>query len=277
MKYNNRIFPHPVLNLRDDIAGIFEVKLQVETDKDFIKLSPQYQLKNSTLEKLIEEGRAVFVAQVYCRSTMFRETYKTTETIPDPIQIKSTRLNEQVEADFFICANDDIPNYQNDGASVDYTGYTFDLEYGDILGLGGTGKFYANKSPEELKSISAFMDINTSGKKNKPMYNSYEGRKITIMLSQKDYEMYQLIINYKFYKDILHSTIVLPALAEALSFMETEEAQDFKNNLWYELLETLKEQKKQANPLLTAQEILDLPVNRSFKSLTQLMNQPEMI
>lgn len=277
MRYNNRIFPHPVLNLRDDIAGTFEVNLQVETDKDFIKLSPQYQLINTTLENLIEEERAVYVAQVYCRGTMFRETYKTTETIPDPIQIKSTRLNEQVEADFFICADDDISDYQNDGASVDYAGYTFDLEYGDILALGGTGKFYANKSPEELKSVSAFMDINTSGKKNKPMYNSYEGRKITIMLSQEDYEKYQLIRKNKFYINTLHSTIVLPALAEALHFMETEEAQDFSDNLWYELLEGLKNENQHADPLMTAQKILNLPVNRSFTSLTQLMDQPEVI
>lgn len=277
MKYNNRIFPHPVLNLRDDIEGTFKVQLQVKTDKESIQLSPQYQLRNSTLEKLIEEGRAVFVAQVYCRGTMFRKTYKTTEPIPDPTFIKSSRLNEQVEVDFFICANQEIFDYQNEGASADYAGYTFDIEYGDILALGGSGKFYANKSPEELKSVSAFMDINTSGKNNKPMYNYYDGRKITIMLSQKDYEKYQLISKNKFYIDTLHSTIVLPALAEALHFMESEEAQDFSNHLWFELLENLKKENQASDPLVTAQKILDLPINRSFTSLTQLMDQPEVL
>lgn len=277
MKYNNRIFPHPVLNIRDDILGTFEVQLQVEADKKNIKITPRYQLKNSTLENLIEARDAVFVAQIYCRGTMFRKTYKTTETIPDPINIKSSKLNEQVEVDFFICANNEIQNYQNEEASVDYRGYTFDIEYGDILALGGTGKFYANKSPQELKSVSAFMDINSSGKKNESMYNSYEGRKITIMLSQEDYEKYQLISKNKFYINTLHSTIVLPALSEALHFMETDEAKDFSNNLWYELLEDLKKENQDGDPLMTAQKILDLPVNRSFTSLTQLMDQPEVL
>jgi hypothetical protein len=277
MRYNNRLFPHPVLNIGDDIEGVFKVELQVETNKDLIKISPRYQLKNSTLEKLIEEGQAVFTAQIYCRGTMFRETYETTETIPVPIQMKATRLNEQVEADFFICANNELSDYRNDGASPDYTGYTFDLEYGDILALGGSGKFFANKSPEKLKSVSAFMNINTSGKKDKPMYNSYDGRKITIMLPQKDYEKYQLIEKNKFYVNTLHSTIVLPALAEALHFMETQEAEEFSDNLWYELLEELKNKNQDSDPLMTAQKILALPVNRSFTSLTQLMDQPEVL
>lgn len=277
MKYNNRSFPHPVLNLGDDIGGDFGINLQVQTDKEFVTISPTYNLSNTGIESLIREKKAAFVIQVYCRGTMFRESYFSYETIPDPIKIESVKLNHQVEADFFVCAKSDIQNYKNEEFSKDFGNYSFTVESGDILAIGGSGKFYANKSPEELKAVSSFMDIDTSGKKNKPFYNSYDGRKITILLSQEDYESYQLVMGNKYYVDTLHSTIVLPALAEAIRFFESEDSVIYSENLWYELLSNLYNKFYAGDPVITAQKILELPVNRSLKSLVTLMDEPEIL
>jgi len=277
MKYNNRNFPHPVLNLGDDIGGDFGVKLQVQADKEFITITPTYQLRNAGIEKLIDEKKAAFVSQVYCRGTMFRESYLAYESVPDPIKIQSVKLNHQVEADFFVCAIKEIPEYRNEDFTEDFGDYSFGIESGDILAIGGTGKFYANKSPEELKAISSFMDIDTSGKKNKPFYNSYDGRKITILLSQEDYNMYQTVMRNSYYINTLHSTIVLPALAEAIRFLESEDSDMFTGNMWYELLTNLKNEFYEIDPLVTAQKILELPVNRSFMSLVKLMDEPEIV
>lgn len=277
MKYNNRSFPHPVLNLGDDMEGDFGIKLQVQANKEHIKISPTYKLKNTGIEKLIEEKKAAFVLQLYCRGTMYRESFFTYESIPDSVNIPAERLNHQVEVDFFICATVDIPSYRNEDFTEDFGNYSFSIETGDILAIGGTGKFYANKSPEELKAVSSFMDIDTSGKKKEHFYNSYEGRKITVLLSLEDYEMYQKVMRNKYYIDTLHSTIVLPALAEAIRFFESNESDMYSDKLWYELLSDLHEKFYKGEPIVTAQNILELPVNRSFKSLVRLMEEPEVL
>lgn len=277
MKYNNRSFPHPVLNLGDDIQGDFGVKLQVETNKDIISILPVFHLKNDSIEELIRNKQAAFVVQLYCRGTMFRKAYSTYEHIPDPIKIESIKLNQQVETDFFVCATEDIIEYKNEGFTEDFGDYSFSIEQGDILAIGGTGKFYANKSPEELKAVSSFMNIDSSGKKGTHMLNYYDGRKITILLSQEDYEMYQLVIRNKYYIDTLHSTIALPALAEAIHFLDTEESKMYSEYMWYDLLTDLINEFNEVDPLVTAQRILDLPVNRSLKSLIELMDQPEVL
>lgn len=273
MKYNNRIFPHPVLGIEDDIDGNFEVRLRVSSDHKKISVTPSFILSNESLEELVKKKEAAFVTQIYCRGTLFRKTYKTTESMPSPILIDSTKLNDKVEVDFFICADNSIENYKNDSASKDYQGYTFTIERGDILALGGSGNFYANKSPEELKSVSAFMNIDTSGDKNKPMYNHYDGNKITIMLSQDDYDQYQLIKLNPYYTNTLHSSVVLPALIETLRFMDSDSASDYKEYKWFTLLSNLKDEHEGVDLLQIAQQILSLPVNRSFTRLTQLMEE----
>jgi len=277
MKYNDRNFPHPVLNLGDDIDGDFGVKLQVQADKEYITISPTYHLRNAGIEKLIDEKEAAFVLQVYCRGTMFRKSYLAYESVPDPVKIQSVKLNHQVEADFFVCATKEIHEYRNENFTEDFGDYSFAIEPGDILAIGGSGKFYANKSPEELKAISSFMDIDTSGKKNKPFYNLYDGRKITILLSQEDYNMYQKVMRNSYYINTLHSTIVLPALAEAIRFLESEDSDMYSDNMWYELLTDLKNEFYEIDPLVTAQKILELPVNRSFISLVKLMDEPVIL
>ncbi len=103
------------------------------------------------------------------------------------------------------------------------------------------------------------------------MYNYYEGDKITIYLSQSSYELYQKVKNEKSYIDTLHSSVVLPALAEAIRFVKSRDSIDFSEKKWYSLLEKLIKSNETDDPLQTAQKILDLPVNRSFSSLYEII------
>lgn len=277
MKYNNRLYPHPVLGIEDDVDGIFQGSFNFSADNEVIKIGPQYKLSNDTLELLIKDEKAEYVMQLYCRSTMYRKTFNFKSTLPDPIVIPSTKFREKVEFDFLICASEQIKNYQNSGSSPDYEDFSFNIEKGDILAYGGMGHFFANKAPEELKSVSSFMNIDTSGKKNSPMYNSYDGDKITIMLSQDDYEEYQVIQSNPYFVSTLHSSIVLPALVEALNFMDSSQISDYKDHIWYELLNDLKSdnEKGAVGSLQIAQNILDLPISRSFESMKDFLDAEE--
>jgi hypothetical protein len=271
MNYNGRTYPYPVLGIDENFTGdeykdTFKPELIVSSDFRNIKLDIIFQLKNDELLKLINSNQAVFCAQLYCRSTMFRQSFisKKQKVL---FEIKSSQLRDEVDVDFFICASEDINNYKNSMFNSVFAGISFDIEKGDLLGFGGSTTFFANKTPEELKSISSFMSVDTENKSEVPMYNDYDGDKITIILSKEDYIAYQSIKKESLLTSTLHSSIVLPALAEAIRFLTTNEGDDFKDRKWYELLSGLIEKHPTDDPLQSAQKILDLPVNRSFSTL----------
>lgn len=272
MLYNDRMYPHPVLGIGDDITGSIDVDLKVASNGKEIEITPTFKLVNEDLQKMMEENKVLFTSHVYCRGTMYRNVFKTTKHIPEPIKISSEKLNGEVEIDFFICANENITGYKNVAFNSDYAGYSFSVDKGDILAYGGKGKFYANKSPEELKSISALMNISSTGKDNHPMYNDYTGEKITIMLCQSDYENYQIVKGSpSLWWNILLSCIVLPALTEALHYISSSESLEFSERRWYKMLSEIKSKSKDGTEIEIAQRILDHPNNRSFNAMKQLI------
>lgn len=273
MLYNNRLYPHPVLGIGDDVTGSIEVELRVSSSGKEIEIAPSFKIVNEALQNLIEKKQAMFVSHLYCRGTMYRDVFKSEKNINDAIKIISHKLNGEVEIDFFICANESIASYSSKEFNTDYSGYSFSVDKGDILAYAGKGKFFANKSPEELKSISALMNIDSTGKSNHAMFNDYAGDKITIMLCKEDYENYQIVKRSVLWVNILLSCIVLPALTEALHYISTEEANDYSDKRWHIVLSDIKEKSKDNSEMEMAQSILDQPNNRSFTTIKQLIEE----
>lgn len=273
MKYNNRLFPHPVLGIEDDVLGEFGAEMTYRSDKDYITLSVNFKLVEETLLDLIKKSKASFLIQIYCRGTMYREVFKTTSTISDQLQIQSVKLSGEVEVHFFICAETDINSYLSKNFNPEYLKTAFDIERSDILAYGGKAKFVANKSPDELKSVSSLIRIKNSEKKSKPMYNEYEGEKIEIMLCEEDYENYQLSIRNIAFVNLIHSCIVLPALVDALHFLDKEEAKEFEERRWHKALNDWKTRSKVKDPFQIAQNILDQPTERAFGTIINLMGE----
>lgn len=270
MLYNNREYPHPVLGVGDAVNGEFKTHLNVKAGKQTIKIEPVFELDNKDLNSLIEEGKAVFVTQIYCRATMFREMIKSDTSVAKPIVIPTPKLREQVEVDFFVCANENIPEYTNSASHPDYSGFSFPVEKGELLAYSGKGIFNANKTPEELKAISAFMNIDKYEKENGPIYNFYDGSKITIRLPENDYMKYQQIVSNPFVANIVHGAVVLPALMDAVNEIQSGSG-EFSDKDWYRILGEMVNDAKQENLLKIGQKILDNPVNRAFNTIQKMI------
>ncbi len=272
MLYNNRLYPHPVLGIGDDVTGSIEVELRVSSSGKEIEIIPLFKIVNDALQNLIEKKQAMFVSHLYCRGTMYRDVFKSEKNIDDEIKIVSHKLNGEVEIDFFICANEKISSYNSKEFNTDYKGYSFSVDKGDILAYAGKGKFFANKSPEELKSISALMNIDTTGERDHPMKLDYSGDKITILLCQNEYEGYQIVKGNLIAVNILLSCVVLPALVEAFHFITSPEASEFADKRWYKFLNEHKQNSKYSTPIEMGQGVLQLPNNRSFETVIQLID-----
>ncbi len=270
MLYNNREYPHPVLGIGDSVAGEFKVHLSVKAGRETVKIESVFELGNADLNKLIEDGKAVFATQIYCRGTMYRNIINSKTAIAKQFIIPTSKLRDQVEVDFFVCAEEMIPSYTNSASHSDYNGYSFSIEKGDILAYGGKGIFNANKTPEELKAISAFMNVDKYENENGPFYNFYDGDKITIRLSESDYIKYQQIVSNPFISDIVHSSVVLPALMEAIEIINSG-SDDYKDKAWYNILDKLIEETKEDVLLKVGQKILANPINRAFNTIKQMI------
>ena len=70
--------------------------------------------------------------------------------------------------------------------------------------------------------------------------------------------------------EILHSAIVLPALMQAIAVVQ-EEASEFAEHKWFDILKGLVEETKEEDPMKIAQKILEYPLNRSFNAVTSMM------
>jgi hypothetical protein len=269
MKYNNRLYPHPVLGIMDDINGIFSCTLSVESDKELIILKPAFNLDNHDLEELIKNGNAKFCIHVYCRGTMFRESYEIKDVVSGEININSSDLNGETEVDFLICSNNEMPDYRNSYANRLYGQNKFQIEKGDILAYGGKGKFFANKSPEQLKAVSSIMKIKKGNFKNGPFYNEYSDKFITVCLSESDYCLYYEFKENKKFINILHASIVIPSLLEAIYFVKESDAgsKEFEESEWFKIISSNLNSIKGNTVLEKIQEMLDLPLNREFLSL----------
>jgi hypothetical protein len=272
MVYNNREYPHPVLGIEDAIEGKFNVHLSVKAGKDTIRIEPVFDLENDDINSMIQNKQAQFATQIYCRSTMYRSIFKSESSIQQKIVIPTSDLRNEVQLDFFVCAATDIQSYCNSKAHPDYGDISFQLNKGEILAYGGHGVFHANKSPEELKAISSFMQIERTEKDSGPIQNSYHGEKIVVQLSKNDYEKYRDIAGNQYAEQLLHSSVVLPALMDAIE-QTKEPSSEFTDNSWYKILQALVAEKGKGNDnaLYAGQKILDNPINRAFKTIDNLI------
>lgn len=275
MKYNNRYYPHPVLGISDDVTGEFNCNLSVSSTKDKIILKPTFKLVNEDLEVLIGTGKVFFCMHVYCRGTLFRENWKIMNPISTDIKISADDLNGETEVDFFICAENVIQKYKNKGSNPVFAGYEFQIEPADILAYGGKGKFFANKSPEQLKAVSSIMRIKRGKYKSGPFYLEYDNKFIIICLSDNDFESYRLLKNYPNNVNIIHASLILPALLETILFMNESDSgiDEYKESEWFKILDKNLAEAKGSTALEKIQNILNLPITREFLTLENIIEE----
>jgi len=270
MKIENRIFPYPVFGINQ--PQLFTSKLIVEFTKDQAKFQVSHKIECEEFLKKIKKKEFIVVVHIYCSATYFRESFVCKDLI-EVITIDSSMLNDVVELSFFICANKDIINFTSKSYVSPFEDYQFSFNKGDILAFSGTSRIVAKKSPEELKSVSSFMQIETTGKKNHPMQLEYDDEKLLIRLSIEDFKSYQLFYSNELLSLGLHSSIVLPALAEAIRFItDDENSEGLESKRWYVILDKLIRQNKSSNPLSTAQKILELPIKRTLTKQIEWLN-----
>ena len=267
MKTSAISYPYPVIGNESDVEGRFMVTKFIRTsDSDNTRFDYEYEVTNETLSQLISEEKATFVAQVECSGTFYRKSFQTFRSAGS-FQLGTNEIREKVIVRFYVCATGPISNYLPKGSHEDYAGFGFDIEKGDVLAVGPTATFIAEKTFDPLRApVDSLFRIrpDASATETEP---EFDEDKIVIVLPEDDYKLYQEAKNRDMV-DNIHATVVFPVLVEALNLMK-HTPKEYEDYTWFDRINQIciDNGYDVEEPLSTAQRILSNPVNRSLKQL----------
>lgn len=268
MSTSSKSYPFPVLGNEDDISGRFNPTMRYTLEPHLIIIESEFELSNTTIEKLVENKRAAYFVQVECGNTFYRRTFTAFES-KIKIEIDAGDLRDRVDVSFCVCAMDDIEAYSPEGIHADLAGEPTFVEAGDVLADGGAGWFMADKTFDPLKApISSFMKIKESPEKTGPMTIDYGGDQIVIKLSKDDYKKYKFARKYAV--STLHSSLVFPALVDTIYTINSDSGQ-YSGAPWFSRVQQICIERSidLNDPLFAAQQLLGRPVERGLAEIEE--------
>jgi len=288
MKIKHRHFPYPVLSpFSDDIKGEpLKAEIQAEALEVDMQFTVKFQLENATLRQMIENGQAVYAVHLECSSTMKRFFEKSTQ--PNfTFNINHKLLNNVVEINFFIVANENISDYQNADFHEDFEGAQFNIQKGDQLAFTETVKMNITKEP--IAKPNSIFELSINPYDAAPLFATDFQEKIVISIPKSVYEE---VTNLRGFigadvDQLLISMYYVPALIEGLYYIQdlmgTEETHLVESSVWYrsiaKRLETLGkniEQLDQEDNLPNlAMNILDNVNERALVSIARIFGIEE--
>lgn len=215
MRFKNISLPYPVLGVNDDILprlseDCISVSEKITPMEYIFLVSLKHQ--NDDISRLISDGSAEYACEVTCNSTYLRKCFHS--PVPEiEIHLPKNVVNGRINFNCFISAKTDIAHYVNGGFHPDYSGFSFDLERGDLLAVFPQAFVNTNIKFDKLFAAGSFMQIVESNDNNSTWFNLKQD-KIRIEMPHDLFEKYQNIGNA--FPEVIHSSIVHNALVYAL-------------------------------------------------------------
>lgn len=260
----NLSYPHPVLGNADDVkTGKIEPSVSFETSEEIVRIHMRdLTTGNPTLDDLIAKGSVQWSVRVQCARTYFRKEFSASGN-NYTVAIPGSELEGRVDVDIAPFATKYLNGYRPAGVHRDYGSTAFQLDAGEVVGVGPTFSFEVDKQFDPLRApMASIMRVSKGEHAKGPFKVVLEGEFVEILLSEEDWPLYVGI------KDripgIIHATLVLPVLAEALSQMAR-----FNGHRWADRLTAILQTREMVilSPLETAQELLQHPLTRSYNDL----------
>lgn len=221
MKINSNIsYPYPIWGWKDDYKSTIneeDILITEISDKDNFVYELELLAQNEDIERLIEQGKAIYACVGICQTT-FHHYYFTSENAKFTIAIPRKEVNNKIELKWMVLTKEAIPDYQSSLLNDDYQGgATFPL--GAMIGY--ITSFEINASIcDELRSLDEIFVVVKNIESNDISY-SFDERKIKVKLPKSQLEIFN---NYGGkYPAIMHSTIVYQTLVLAITKLKDED------------------------------------------------------
>lgn len=278
MRLNDISFPYPVLGIADDVRPLLKEDAVVfdspKSDANNFYFHIHLHQRNKDIADYIELGRAEYTCEVSCIRTFYRRCFKS--STPDiDITIGRKEICGRVGFTSAVIVKKEIARYVNSQFNEDYEDMSFRLVPGDALVIFPTANYNVDIKYDKLYAAGSYMQIEDGGLEIKRPRFNIDGSKIVIQLPQGMYDEYSKYINNDIaYMEMLHSSLVLNALTNALYHYNDE---SYKDRLWHECIEyrlmnedkfkgyMIEDGKLDVNSVYDiAQDLLGNPYNRLF-------------
>ena len=285
MELKYKLFPYPVLwNVLDDYKTThFISKINVSKTIKRIKISCEFDMNNIEIENHIKSRNAEYLVHIECSQTAYRNVICTSENNIE-CEIKESDLNGKVSVCTFIVAKKHISSFKNYDFNDDYLDVTFKIERGAIIDIGSQAQIKIEKNSDELTNLpSIFSIIRKNTDERIGMQVEMASDKIRICLNKEDYSSYQLICKMQGLNQIMHSSLIFPALIYVFEQLKLS-LSEYEDYRWYKSITVvLKKYKLSLDENLLqnktsielAQILLDMPTERAFNALIALNNSEE--
>jgi len=270
MKYDpKRLFGYPVL--LDELSDSLDYPNKNISPKIELTLSPEdiskyrinydLSLNSDTLNKLINEKKAIFVIRVSCNAALFIDSQVC--DMRGSFDILGDNLRDKIEISVFIVAvnNFTLKDINNEFHS-DFDNADFSISKGMVLAYPKPLRYFISKEN--------FLDI-TSIFKWKPKPNQANGifdvgiseQKIEIIALESQTKIFKNWMRREDSKSIAINSIFLAALTHAIEMLKRE-PEDYDDNRWANVIITKCENKnidfKGKTALEIAQRLLNSPI-----------------
>jgi len=278
MNISNVSFPFPVLfprnpddNSYDDVSGDFKAICELSIE-DIFDLKINFVLNSRQLQTLVSNQNAIFACEVMCSKTAHRNVWTSSQNILE-IQIDTNLLRDQVVLEFYVVANKNFQYSDEGGWHEDYRKKTFSIPKGAVLAYGGQRKELVEREPSDSTAGGSLITVEPSKKETGPFEVDLNSDRITIYVPTETYALFEKLYQHNAsYAPIFHSSLVVPALVEAITAMN-ESRQDYQEKKWYQAIDTKfsndtdlqKIEMNQSNALSLAQALVKFP----FKDVTR--------
>ena len=190
---------------------------------DLVSIRCMFVVHNKQLQRLLEDKKLVYALHLEGEASSYRKLITTSAENPFlNVSIKNDVLPKKLFVNCLILANTTIKNYRNETFNSLYYDETYvvdTLYKGDIVAFLPTQTFEFDVYNEALGQDSIF----TISKHNEPyMGLELTGDKIEIILPQNMFNTYKTWGNVRDKKSLFISSIIMPALIEALGEISNE-------------------------------------------------------
>lgn len=298
MQVKGRIFPYPVLNNNPAFSAFkgqsFDLKFESEENEASLVLKGLvFSTESKTINELFNEGKIEVCLVVECPLTVYRKSFHLSSKPKDIILYKSD-FSEEVCVSLFAYAKEAF-EFASEEFDDDYSGISFPIEKYDIIAAyDGFRVTFAHDEGADNFAKSIFSIISNPDNPDGPYLVdlSMNPRKITLVLSKKDFDNYQLINAVPNYREVFFCMLLVPSLQEALNVCLNEIQNEGKTigdvwdtHPWFRSIaksykmdngkELTEEDLKPGESSQLAQLLLGKPFGMAMEKLLENVNQSE--
>ena len=294
MKVGKKLFPYPTLNNAELINAYvdshYSIQFEMEiNDKYLLLKNTHIDIKNISIERLIEENKAKAVLIIECSQTLYRKTFELSIDSQN-IEILLSDLNGSVEISSFIYALEDISSYSSEYFIDDYREYSFDIDKYDILAIDDGYRIKIMHEDKKDKKISSIFSVipNSNSEVEEGVEVSADKDKIVIIIPQQYYGLYDNMRFNDNFTNIFFGLLGISALETCLQTIR-DNFEEYNDDLeevifkytWF--TSVMKRYENLHNKPLTAdafkeidsfwlaQELLDFGTSKAIGDLNKLL------